>query len=136
MDHNPSDIPQSNQNLQLNDQLNWNITLTPGDRGKFIKNKHSPDYGNVANLTVYVPQSSEEFPVGSIITLINFDNSNTYTIRVEPVGYFEGPNYSRVWVAGQTNNSVWSFKGIQTATLMKVSPDDWILTANDVVNED
>jgi hypothetical protein len=136
LDHNPSDIPQSKQNLQLNDQLNWNITLTPGDRGKFIKNKHSPNRGNIQNLKVYVPQSSEEFPVGSIITLINLDNSNTYKITVEPVGYFVGPNQCNIWVPGQTNASIWSFKGIQTATLMKVSPDDWILTANDVTNED
>jgi hypothetical protein len=136
LDHNPVDIPQSLQNLQVDDPLNWNITLTPGDRGKFIKNQHAPGIGNCQNLTVYVPGADEAFPVGSIITLLNLDTSSTYSIHVQPVGYISSGSAARIYATGYANYSIWSFGGMQTATLMKISPDDWLLTANDIINED
>ncbi len=136
LDHNPSDIPQSTQHLQADDAFNWNITLTPADRGKFIKNQYAPGVGNCQHLTIYVPTASEAFPVGSIITLLNLDTTNTYNIYVQPLGYAEGPYAARIYATGYTNPSVWGFGGMQTATLMKISPDDWLLTANNIVNTD
>jgi hypothetical protein len=131
LDHNPSDIPESTQNVQLN----WEITLTPGDRGKFIKNQHAPGVGWVQNLTINVPKSDAEFPVGSIITLLNLDTSDGYRIYVQPVDWGQS-SAARIWATGYLNPSIWSFGGMQTATLMKISPDDWLLTANNISNED
>ena len=80
--------------------------------------------------------SSVAFPVGSIITLINLDISDTYYINVEPVGYNMDDDAPRIWAAGMTTASIWGFKGVQTATLMKVGTNDWLLTANNIVNND
>ena len=136
--HNPADIPHSLQNLQVNDPMNWNITLNLLDRGKFIKNMAVPTHGNVQDLTVYVPKTSDvAFPVGSIITLINLDTSNTYWIYVQGVGWSEGDSDRPIiWASGQTVESGWGFKGLQTATLMKIGTNDWLLTANDIFNND
>ena len=135
--HNPADIPHSTQNLQADDFINWNITLKLSDRGKFIKNVSAPSQGYIQNLTVYVPKTtSVAFPVGSIITLINLDISDTYYINVEPVGYNMDDDAPRIWAAGMTTASIWGFKGVQTATLMKIGTNDWLLTANNIVNND
>lgn len=135
--HNPVDIPQSAQNLQVDDYLNWNITLTLADRGKFIKNTATPGEGTCQDLEVYIPKNSDvAFPVGSIITLINLDLSNTYYIKVFGVGYSGDNDYPRIWAAGETIHSIWGFKGVQTATLMKIGTNDWLITANNIVNLD
>lgn len=136
--HNPADVPLSTQNLQEDDSLNWNITLRMSDRGKFIKNMAAPTYGNVQDLTVYVPKSSDvPFPIGTVITLINLDTSGTYNIYVHGVGWNEGDSDRPIiWAAGETVESGWGFGGLQTATLMKIGNNDWLLTANNIFNND
>jgi hypothetical protein len=138
LDHNPSDIPQSTQNVWIGDGIGgWTATLTLADRGKFIKNKVSPDIGDVQDLIIYVPPVDDApFPIGSVITLINLDNTDTYEIEVVPSNFGENVAAARIYCSGQNNYSTWAFKGVQTATLMKIAPNDWLLTCNDPRNTD
>jgi hypothetical protein len=135
LDHNPSDIPPS----EFFDPSNtsWSYTLQMSDRGRFILNQTVPNYTYCQNLYLYVPRNDDvPFPVGTVITIINASESN-YRIYVEPVNYND-QECAKIWAAGtgNQNSSTWSFLGMQTATLMKISTNAWILTANNVTNED
>lgn len=136
LDHNPSDIPPS---VGFNSQDSWNYTLQLSDRGRFIINQIIPNTSYAQNLTITVPRNDVvQFPVGTVITLINSNSSsgNGYKIFVDPQSYGD-PNAPQIWATGGNQNpSTWSFQGIQTATLMKISTNGWLLTANDIINED
>lgn len=135
LDHNPSDIPPVVTDFS---QVGWYYTLKLSDRGKFITNGASVE-NNTNNLYITVPsQWNLSFPVGSIITLINISdvNSNGYRIYVQPEN-FSSDDCPRIYATGfGTTWSTWSFPGIQTATLMKIGSNEWLLTANDITNED
>ena len=137
LDHNPSDIPPS-QFFDSNN-TNWNYTLQLSDRGRFILNQTVPNDTYCQNLYVYVPRNDVvPFPVGTVITLINASSSSAggQRIYVEPVDY-NNQECAKIWATGgNQNSSTWSFQGIQTATLMKISTNAWLLTANDIQNED
>jgi hypothetical protein len=137
LDHNPSDIPPS----QFFDPTttNWEYTLQLSDRGRFILNQTVPNDTYCQNLYVYVPRNDDvPFPVGTVITLINASSSSAggQRIYVYPVDY-NNQECAKIWsTSGNQNSSQWSFQGIQTATLMKISTNAWLLTANDISNED
>jgi hypothetical protein len=139
LDHNPADIPPS---MFFDPDLNnWEYTLQLSDRGRFIINQTVPNDSPCQDLTIYIPRNDQvAFPVGTVITLINANSTtgSNYKIKVEPVGYWTNTDgHARVWsTEGNQNNSVWSFRGIQTATLMKISSNGWLLTANNLTNED
>jgi hypothetical protein len=139
LDHNPSDIPPS---MFFDPDLNnWEYTLQLSDRGRFILNQTIPNDSDCQDLIIYVPRNDQvAFPVGTVITLINANSTNgdNYKIKVEPIGYSTNTDgHARVWsTEGNQNDSVWSFRGIQTATLMKISSNGWLLTANNLTNED
>lgn len=136
LDHNPSDIPPS---VGFDSQSGWNYTLQLSDRGRFIINQPVPNDSYAENLTILVPRNDQvSFPVGTVITLINTSSAGAggYVINVEPVNYLDD-NAARIWSTnGGQNPSTWSFQGIQTATLMKISTNGWLLTANDITNTD
>ena len=139
LDHNPSDIPPSM--FFDPDYYGWEYTLQLSDRGRFILNQTIPNDSDCQDLIIYVPRNDQvAFPVGTVITLINANSTNgdNYKIKVEPIGYWTNTDgHARVWsTEGNQNDSVWSFKGIQTATLMKISSNGWLLTANNLTNED
>lgn len=138
LDHNPADIPPS-QHFDPNN-TGWEYTLRLSDRGRFILNQTVPNDSNCQNLTVYVPRNDDvAFPVGTVITLINSNssNGNGYKIYVRSIDYADGDGWARIWsTEGNQNASIWSFQGIQTATLMKISTNAWLLTANNLTNED
>jgi hypothetical protein len=135
LDHNPVDIPPV---LTDFNQTGWNYTLKLSDRGKFIINSPSPDdYTN--HLYITVPSNTNvNFPVGSIITLINTSNPNNngYRIYVQPENWSNSSSPRIYATDGSSNYSTWSFQGIQTATLMKIGSNEWLLTANSISNED
>lgn len=136
LDHNPSDIPPVLTDFDVGN--GWNYTLKLSDRGKFIMNgTRVEDYTN--NLYIHVPtQWNVTFPVGSVITLINVSDVNSSGNRI----YVQPENYSsndcpRIYATGFGSTwSTWSFPGVQTATLMKIGSNEWLLTANDIQNED
>lgn len=136
LDHNPSDIPPS---VGFDSQSGWNYTLQLSDRGRFIINQPVPNDSYAENLTILVPRNDQvSFPVGTVITLINTSSAGAggYVINVEPVNYGDD-NAAKIWSTnGGQNPSTWSFQGIQTATLMKISTNGWLLTANDISNTD
>jgi hypothetical protein len=72
-----------------------------------------------------------------VITLINSSSAEAggYIIAITPEG-FGDPNAPQIWATGYQNPSSWSFQGIQTATLMKISSNGWLLTANNINNTD
>jgi hypothetical protein len=139
LDHNPADIPPS---MFFDPDLNnWEYTLQLSDRGRFIINQAVPNEGDCQDLTIYIPRNDQvAFPVGTVITLINANSTNgdNYKIKVVPEGYDNNTDgRARVWSTdGSQNDSKWSFQGIQTATLMKISTNSWLLTANNLHNED
>ena len=136
LDHNPSDIPPS---TGFDSQTGWNYTLQLSDRGRFIINQTVPNTSYAQHLYITVPRNDNvPFPVGTVITLINTNSisGNGYKIYVQPESYGD-LNAPQIWTTGGNQNpSTWSFQGIQTATLMKISSNGWLLTANDVINED
>lgn len=135
LDHNPSDIPPSQYFDPSNN--NWEYILQLSDRGRFILNQTVPNSTYCEDLYVLVPRNDDvPFPVGTVITLINASENN-YRIYVEPVDYNNGNEYAKIWAAGtgNQNSSSWSFLGMQTATLMKISTNAWLLTANDITDE-
>jgi hypothetical protein len=138
LDHNPSDIPPSMW-FDPNNQ-GWEYTLKLSDRGRFILNQTIPNDSNCQNLYVYVPRNDQvAFPVGTVITLINSNSSNNngYKIYVKPIDWNNVDGQVRIWSTnGSQNSSIWSFQGIQTATLMKISTNAWLLTANNLTDED
>ena len=138
LDHNPGDIPPVFTDFNAGD--GWNYTLKLSDRGKFIINENVPNGGYCNNLYITVPSNLDvRFPVGSVITLINSHdaNNNGYRIYVQPANYPDN-EAPRIWAAGTGNQnySTWSFQGTQTATLMKIGSNEWLLTANNIQNED
>ena len=134
LDHNPADIPP----VLTDFNQSWNYTLQLSDRGKFIINSPTPDdYTN--HLYITVPSNTNvSFPVGSVITLINTSNPNTngYRIYVQPENWSNSSSPRIYATDGSSNYSTWSFQGIQTATLMKIGSNEWLLTANNISNED
>ena len=138
LDHNPADIPPS----VLFDPGNqgWEYTLQLSDRGRFIMNQTVPNTSSVQDLTVYVPRNDQvAFPVGTVITLINSNSSTAggNRIYVRPIDWDNNDGWVRIWSTnGSQNSSIWSFQGIQTATLMKISTNAWLLTANNLTDED
>ena len=138
LDHNPSDIPPVFTDFNVG--AGWNYTLQLSDRGKFIVNEPVPNGGYCDNLYITVPSNNNvAFPVGTVITLINTNEAtgNGYRIYVRPENY-PSNDCPRIWAAGtgNQNNSTWSFQGMQTATLMKIGSNEWLLTANNIQNED
>lgn len=135
LDHNPSDIPPVVTDFS---QVGWNYTLKLSDRGKFITNGAGVE-NNTSDLYITVPsQWNLSFPVGSVITLINLSDTGTNNnyIYVQPEN-FGNNDCPRIYATGfGTTWSTWSFPGIQTATLMKIGSNDWLLTANNIQNED
>ena len=117
----------------------WNYTLQLSDRGRFIINQTVPNNSYAENLYITVPRNDNvSFPVGTVITLINSSSAEAggYSIHVTPES-FGDPNSPQIWATGGNQNpSSWSFQGIQTATLMKISTNGWLLTANDITNTD
>ena len=138
LDHNPADIPPSV--LFDPDNQGWEYTLQLSDRGRFIMNQTVPNDSNCQNLYVYVPRNDQvAFPVGSVITLINSNSSTAggNKIYVKPIDWNNVDGQVRIWSTnGSQNSSIWSFQGIQTATLMKISTNAWLLTANNLTDED
>jgi hypothetical protein len=135
LDHNPSDIPPS---VGFDSQSGWNYTLQLSDRGRFIINQPVPNDSYAENLYITVPRNDNvSFPVGTVITLINSSSAEAggYIIAITPEG-FGDPNAPQIWATGYQNPSSWSFQGIQTATLMKISSNGWLLTANNINNTD
>ena len=138
LDHNPADIPPS----VLFDPSNssWEYTLQLSDRGRFILNQTIPNDSPCQDLFVYVPRNDQvAFPVGTVITLINASSAEAggEHIYVRPINYADGNGWVRIWaVGGDQNPSQWRFQGIQTATLMKISTNGWLLTANNIINDD
>ena len=136
LDHNPSDIPPS---VGFDSVSGWNYTLQLSDRGRFIINQTVPNNSYAENLYITVPRNDNvSFPVGTVITLINSSSAEAggYSIHVTPES-FGDPNSPQIWATGGNQNpSSWSFQGIQTATLMKISTNGWLLTANDITNTD
>ena len=142
LDHNPSDIPPS---LFFNPQFDnyWIYMLQLSDRGRFILNQTIPNLSECADLEIIVPSNENvPFPVGTVITLINASSEAAmgggFKIQVTPENYWVNSDRSpQIWTTGGNENwSTWSFKGIQTATLMKISTNGWILTCNNPTNED
>jgi hypothetical protein len=136
LEHNPAIIPPS---VHFDSNYSWNYTLQLSDIGRFIINQTIPNDSYCQDLYITVPQNDVvPFPVGTVITLINTHdvNNNGYRIYVQPENY--GNNESpKIWATGGNQNpSTWSFQGMQTATLMKISTNGWLLTANDITNED
>jgi hypothetical protein len=134
LEHNPVDIPPSTSNIRNN----WYYTLQLSDRGRFIINQTIPNDSYCDNLYITVPSNeSVPFPVGTVITLINACSSdyNGYEIYVQPENY-NSSNSPRIYATGYQYNSTWSFQGIQTATLMKISSNNWLLTATNIINRD
>lgn len=135
LDHNPADIPPV---LTDFNQDGWNYTLQLSDRGKFIINSPTPD-DYTDNLYITVPSNvNVNFPVGSVITLINTSNpnNNNYRIYVQPENWGNS-SMPRIYATdGSSNYSTWSFQGIQTATLMKIGSNEWLLTASNIQNND
>lgn len=135
LDHNPSDIAPA-----VTDFANqgWNYTLQLSDRGRFIKNQEIPNVTAAQDLYITVPTNGDvPFPVGSIITLINTssDSAAGYRIYVQPDNW-QSNDSPRIWATGGNQNySTWSFQGIQTATLMKIGSNEWLLTAVNVSDE-
>ena len=138
LDHNPADIPPS-QWFDPDNQ-GWEYTLQLSDRGRFILNQTIPNDSNCQDLYVYVPRNDQvAFPVGTVITLINASSAEAggQNIYVRPINYADGNGWVRIWaVGGGQNSSQWRFQGIQTATLMKISTNAWLLTANNIINDD
>ena len=138
LDHNPADIPPS----VLFDPSNqgWEYTLQLSDRGRFILNQTIPNDSICQDLFVYVPRNDQvAFPVGTVITLINASSAEAggEHIYVRPINYADGNGWVRIWaVGGDQNPSQWRFQGIQTATLMKISTNGLLLTANNIINDD
>lgn len=135
LDHNPSDIPPVLTDFNVGN--GWNYTLKLSDRGKFITNGTGVE-DHTGNLYIHVPTNwNLTFPVGSVITLINVSEANSSGNRI----YVQPENYSsndcpRIYATGFGSTwSTWSFQGIQTATLMKIGSNEWILTANNIQNE-
>ena len=118
--------------------MGWNYTLKLSDRGKFITNGHGVE-NYTGNLYITVPSQWDlSFPVGSVITLINVSDANSSgnRIYVQP-GNFGNNDCPRIYATGYGSSwSTWSFQGVQTATLMKIGSNDWLLTANNISNED
>ena len=134
LDHNPSDIPPS---IGFDSISGWNYTLQLSDRGRFIINQPVPNITPAQDLYITVPRNDVvSFPVGTVITLVNSNNANDYKIHVAPQDYGSA-NAPQIWSTdGGQNPSTWSFPGIQTATLMKISTNAWLLTANNITNTD
>jgi hypothetical protein len=136
LDHNPADIPPA-----VTDFANrgWYYTLQLSDRGRFIKNQEIPNVTPTQDLYITVPGNGDvPFPVGSIITLINTSSSDAagYRIYVQPENWNNNDS-PQIWASsGGQNYSTWSFQGIQTATLMKIGSNEWLLTCENVTNED
>ena len=142
LDHNPSDIPPS---IFFNPQAGneWAYTLQLSDRGRFILNQTIPNVSECLNLNITVPSNKNvPFPVGTVITLINASSETAggWRISVIPQYHYDGPGsvYApKIWTTGGYQNpSVWGFYGIQTATLMKISTNAWLLTCNNPIDED
>jgi hypothetical protein len=132
LDHNPGDIPPS---IGFDPINSWSYTLQLSDRGRFIINQIIPNNSYCQNIYITVPLNQDvPFPVGTVITLIN-TNSNGNRIYVYPADY-NSPWSPKIWATGYDYNSQWSFQGMQTATLMKISTNAWLLTANNITNED
>lgn len=136
LDHNPSDIPPVLTDFDVGNGYNYTLQLS--DRGKFITNGQGVE-NYINDLYITVPTNSNVmFPVGSVITLINVSNvnNNGYRIYVQPENY-SSSDCPRIYATdGSSNWSTWSFQGIQTATLMKIGSNEWLLTANNISNED
>ena len=134
LDHNPGDIPASPTDFA---HTGWAYTLQLSDRGRFIMNQRIPDNTSVQNLYITVPSNvNVSFPVGSVITLINShpSTSNGWWIYVQPENWSNNDS-PRIWATGYSYNSTWGFQGIQTATLMKIGSNEWLLTANNISDE-
>ena len=134
LDHNPVDIPPSTARV-YND---WYYTLQLSDRGRFIMNQAEPNNSTCEDLYITVPRNQDvSFPVGTVITLINSCNANGdgYRIYVRPTDW-QSENDAKIYATGGFQNpSTWSFQGMQTATLMKISTNAWMLTATNVSDE-
>ena len=123
LSHNPIDIPPSIHDFTFSP----NYYLENKDRGKFFKLNSS--YWQ--NVTVYVPGNDvESIPVGAVYTFVNLNT--TYKIQFWTNTNNDGV---KIYAAGQTYSSIWSFIGIGTATLMKTGANEWLLTAPNVVDE-
>jgi hypothetical protein len=138
LDHNPADIPPS---MFFDPYLNnWEYTLQLSDRGRFIINQAVPNEGDCQDLTIYIPRNDQvAFPVGTVITLINSNSSTAggNRIHVRPIDWNDADGQVYIWsTSGSQNSSIWSFQGIQTATLMKISTNAWLLTANNLQDDD
>jgi hypothetical protein len=137
LDHNPSDIPPAVTDFN---NTSWNYTLQLSDRGKFIINQPVPNSGYAQHIYITVPSNlNVDFPVGSVITLINTNdaNNNGYKIYVQPENY-GGNDAPRIWAVdlGNQNPSTWSFQGMQIGRLMKIGSNEWLLDAKNIINED
>ena len=136
LEHNPAIIPPS---VNFDSNNSWNYTLQLSDIGRCIINQTIPNNSYCQNLYITVPgNAGVPFPVGTVITLVNTSSSDAggYKIYVQPEDYPSNES-PKIWATGgNQNNSTWSFLGIQTATLMKISTNAWLLTANDITNED
>ena len=135
LEHNPVIIPPS---INFDSNNSWYYTLQLTDMGRFIINQTVPNDSNCQDLHITVPRNDDvAFPVGTVITLINTNdvNNNGYRIYVQPDSYSNN-ECPKIWATGYQNYSTWSFQGMQTATLMKISTNAWLLTANDITNED
>jgi hypothetical protein len=135
--HNPVDVAEVC--ADWNDSNTYTLQLS--DRGKFIRTQ----WYYQDNIYINVPSDSQvNFPVGTVITLINmWDwNANGYAIYIQS----QFDNLSQrphVYLAGQgpfPQNGGWSpqwkFQGRGTATLMKVGSNEWLLTGNNISDSD
>jgi hypothetical protein len=133
LDHNPADIPPSV--FCDPTTTGWEYTLQLSDRGRFIINQIIPNDSYCQDLFIYVPRNDDvAFPVGSVITLINA-NIDTNSIYVRPIDYND-QECAKIWATGFSGPSQWRFTGMQTATLMKISSNGWLLNVNNVFDDD
>lgn len=131
--HNPVDVPQTVPFWQDNNTYNLQIT----DRGNFIRS--SWDYRG--HIYVNVPSDSEvNFPVGTTITLINMWDwdQDGYYFYVQTYNNDQFGNTARVYLGAQGAgySPQWGIKGRGTAVLMKIGPNEWLLTGNNIQNTD
>jgi hypothetical protein len=76
-----------------------------------------------ANDNIVIPYNSRvPFPVGSVITVVNTTSS---TIGIGP----EGGSIS-VMLAGNGNNSWYIIENYGMVTLLKIGPDQWVISGN------
>ena len=102
----------------------YDHAITLDDRGKHIYMRDGYD--------VWVPPNdNEEFPVGSVITIINsnyLNNNNDVNVKSTGMGV-------DVWGAGfNTTSSAWGIPANSIGTLVKVETNKWILSAAGLKN--